>query len=71
MSTKTNEQVIETIRTDPAAVAELERITSVKLSDLIRLGSQYTEQAYNWGQGEKACALSAAAVVAKATGWIK
>lgn len=44
---------------------------SYTLADAIREGSQFTEQEYHWGTGEKACALHAAALAAKARGWIK
>lgn len=38
------------------------------LADAIREGSKVTTQAYNWGSGDSACALSAAAVGARARG---
>jgi len=40
------------------------------LADAIREGSTVTEQAYNWGNGETACALSAGYIAAKAHGLI-
>lgn len=40
------------------------------LADAIREGSRVTEQAYNWGDGHTACALSAAVVAGKARGWL-
>lgn len=61
MSTITTEQVLESIVTDEQA-AELERATTVTLGDLVRLGSSHTAQAFNWGKGGDACALSAGAL---------
>lgn len=57
---------------DTTALAEIEErvITSVSLGDLIRRGSQNTEQARGWGKGGEACALSAAALEAKDLGYI-
>jgi len=36
------------------------------LADAIREGTRVTKQAYNWGDGENACTLSAAYLAAKA-----
>jgi hypothetical protein len=41
------------------------------LADAIREGSSVTDQAYNWGNGENACALSAAVIAGKARGYIE
>lgn len=38
------------------------------LADAIREGSTVSKQAYNWGNGESACALSAAVMAARARG---
>jgi hypothetical protein len=43
--------------------------TGYTLADAIREGSTVTGQAYSWGQGETACALSAAYLAARARGW--
>lgn len=51
-------------------VIELESM-QYKLSDAIREGSTVTSQAYTWGNGDTACALSAAALAAKARGYIE
>lgn len=40
------------------------------LADAIRDGSRNTTQARNWGDGNTACALSAAVIGAKARGWV-
>lgn len=44
--------------------------TSYTLADAIREGSQFTTQAYNWGDGETACAMSAAVLAARARGYL-
>lgn len=68
MSTKIDEKV-EEIRTaiDPA---DLDRL-NFRLSDAIREGSSVSEQAFTWGDGENACALSAAVMSAQARGYMK
>lgn len=40
------------------------------LADAMREGSRHTTQAQGWGDGESACALSAAAIGAKARGYL-
>jgi hypothetical protein len=59
----------------PEQIAELAKIeekvvTGYTLADAIREGASVTEQAYNWGSQGKACALTAAALAAKARGYI-
>lgn len=55
---------------DATEAKELERL-NYRLSDAIREGSQVTKQAVgSWGTGESACALSAAALAAKARGFL-
>ena len=44
--------------------------TSYTLADAIREGSSVSEQAYNWGDGESACALTAGLIAAKARGYV-
>jgi hypothetical protein len=68
MSTKTTDDVVEAIRADLAQVEE--KVLTPSLSDLMRAGSQHTEQKYGWGHGGGACALSAAALGAAALGVI-
>ncbi len=46
------------------------RTMEYTLADAIREGSSVTTQAYNWGNGETACALSAAAIAARARGFV-
>lgn len=64
-NTRTEEEIINELR-----AKELEVITSYTLADAIREGSSVTGQANGWGSGEKACALSAARLAAKARGYI-
>lgn len=64
MST-TTEQVLDTIVTDEQAAA-LERAAEVTLGDLVRLGASHTVQAFTWGQGDNACALSGGALAFEA-----
>jgi hypothetical protein len=45
---------------------ELDVMTNYTLADAIREGSQVSEQAHGWGGGEKACAMHAAVIAAKA-----
>ena len=40
------------------------------LVDAIREGSTVTKQAYNWGDGDTACALSAAVIAARSRGLV-
>jgi hypothetical protein len=44
---------------------ELDVVTNTRLSDLIREGSKVSDQAYAWGNGDNACALTAAFMAAK------
>lgn len=49
---------------------EFDNVIGMKLSDLIREGSQNTEQAQGWGNmTETACALSAAAITLNEKGY--
>jgi uridine phosphorylase len=69
----TEEQVVEKIKEQVISVdeaKELARSTEYRLSDAIREGAQVTLHAIGWGAGEQACALSAAALAAKARGLI-
>lgn len=51
-------------------VENIEKIGSYTIADAIREGSTVTEQAYSWGSGKQACALHAAALAAKARGYL-
>lgn len=60
--------VLESIAKDVADT--LPSVAAPTLGDLIRLGSRHTTQVGNWGSGDKACALSAAALAARSLGVI-
>lgn len=47
----------------------MEVTTSYTLADAIREGASVTTQEYGWGNGDSACALTAAVVAAKARGY--
>lgn len=49
---------------------ELDVLTSYTLADAIREGCKATSQANGWGDGETACALTAATLAAKARGFV-
>jgi len=64
------EQKVEEIRSN-ISNDELEAMARpFTLADAIREGSTVSDQAYNWGDGENACALSAAVMSAKARGYM-
>lgn len=65
LATRTEDDVIAELR-----AKELEVLTNYTLADAMREGSEVTEQAFNWGSGGTACALSAARLAAKARGYI-
>ena len=44
--------------------------TSYTLADAIREGSKVTTQEYGWGNGDTACAMSAAVMAARARGYM-
>lgn len=71
MNTLTPEQQTIVDRIAEQAANLDETFGSYTLADAIRRGSQHTEQAHGWGTGEQACALHAAALDAKALGYIK
>jgi len=51
--------------------SELEGMTRpFDLADAIMEGSSVSSQSYTWGNGENACALSAAVMSAKARGYL-
>lgn len=50
---------------------ELDVMTGFTLADAIREGSTVSEQAYDWGTGETACALTAGFLSAKARGYVE
>lgn len=66
----TNITTTEQTVIDQLKALELETMTSYTLADAIREGSSVTSQAYGWGAGETACALSAARLAARARGYL-
>lgn len=66
MTTTTLDPVIERIAEDLAGIED--RVARFSLSDAIRLGAEHSTQAYGWGSGEDACALTAALMAARAAG---
>lgn len=50
---------------------EINVLTNYTLADAIREGSTVSRQEYDWGSGDSACALSAAAISAAARGYVK
>lgn len=68
--TRTQDEVVEALRASLAGIEE-SVVTQVSISDLIRQGSAETVQANGWGEDDSACALSAAALAAKALGYIQ
>lgn len=69
---KIDEKAAELTEQLKAELGDIE-LTSMEytLADAIREGSSVTEQAYNWGDGETACALTGAVIAGKARGFIK
>ncbi len=64
------EQKVEQIRSN-ISTDELEAMSRpFTLADAIREGSTVSTQEYGWGNGENACALSAAVMSAKARGYM-
>lgn len=49
---------------------EMDVTTSYTLADAIREGSEVSEQARGWGDGEKMCAMHAAVAAAVARGYM-
>lgn len=49
---------------------EMKVMTEYTLADAIREGSSVTTQEYGWGNGETACALTAAVISAKSRGYL-
>lgn len=52
------------------AAIDLKVSTGYTLADAIREGSTVSDQAFTWGDGETACALTAAVMAARARGYI-
>jgi hypothetical protein len=49
---------------------EMKVLTEYTLADAIREGCKVTDQAYTWGNGDTACAMSAAVIAATARGYM-
>lgn len=68
---KLDEKALELSKELQAELGEIELGTmEYTLADAIREGSKVSTQAYNWGNGETACALTAAVIAGKARGFI-
>jgi len=61
------EELSELMRAELGEI-ELDVVANTTLADLMRAGARVTIQAYNWGNGETACALSAAGIGYRAYG---
>lgn len=70
MTTTATETAVELDEQIRADIDEVPMVT-LTLGDLIRAGSAHTSQAYGWGAGREACALSAAGVAARSLGLVK
>ena len=68
---KVDEKVTELSESLKRDLGEIELNTmEYSLADAIREGCSVTTQAYNWGDGETACAMSAAVIAARARGFM-
>lgn len=71
MKTKFDQKAAELSEELKSELGAIELTTmEYTLADAIREGSRNTTQVANWGDGETACALSAAAIGAKGRGWV-
>lgn len=61
---------IDDLQKEVLAGIEEKVITGYTLPQAMREGSTVTDQAYDWGMGREACALSAASIAATARGYI-
>lgn len=69
--TKIDEKAQELSEQLKSELGEIElRTMEYTLADAIREGCSVSEQAYNWGDGDTACALTAAVIAAKARGYV-
>lgn len=68
MSNELREQSIEKIRQELGDIEMGIMTEGLTLSQLMREGSKVTTQAYDWGNGEQACALHAAELALRARG---
>ena len=64
------DELTETLRSELGEI-EMGVLTNYTLADAIREGCKVSEQAHNWGDGDTACALSAAVIAAHARGFMQ
>jgi len=68
---KLDEKALELSKELEAELGAIELSTmEYTLADAIRAGSRVSNQAYTWGDGETACALTAAVIGAKAMAYL-
>lgn len=68
--TRIDEKALELNESLKKELGEIElRTMEYTLADAIREGSTVSNQAYDWGTGDTACALTAAVIAAKARGY--
>lgn len=66
-----DEKAIELSESLKRDLGEIElRTMEYTLADAIREGSTVSNQAFDWGTGDTACALTAAVIAAKARGYV-
>ena len=69
--TKIDEKAVELAESLKAELGEIELQTmEYTLADAIREGATVSTQAKGWGDGESACALTAAVIASKARGYL-
>lgn len=61
---------LEAVLKEELREIEIGVLTGYTLADAIREGCKVSEQEYNWGDGDTACALSAAVIAAKTRGYL-
>jgi predicted RNase H-like nuclease (RuvC/YqgF family) len=64
------DELTEALKQDLGEI-EMKVVTGYTLADAIREGCKVSDQAYTWGNGDTACALSAAVIAATSRGFIK
>ena len=61
---------LEAVLKEELREIEIGVLTGYTLADAIREGCKVSDQAYDWGNGDTACALSAAVIAAKTRGYL-
>lgn len=70
--TKIDEKALELSEQLKRDLGDIElRTMEYTLADAIREGAGVTSKAVGWGNGETACALTAAVIAAKARGYVE